>query len=163
MKRDPFASLGLDQQLFSSAPLTAMQRNNETTLARDNGATSARSLEATNTGANERLKRRTAEPTRSQTNEATKIQASDSPRHRPVSRQQERHSHDIYYDQVRWMNRTKVEVEERYGERVTSNGIVQVALDLLRLEFEARGPSSNLVQVLVNGDEPRLRGEEGDR
>jgi len=63
----------------------------------------------------------------------------------------ERHSHDIYLDQLRWLNRLKLDFEERYGARITGNAIVQLALDRLRDDFEANGERSELVRVLVFG------------
>jgi hypothetical protein len=64
----------------------------------------------------------------------------------------ERHSHDIFHDQVRWLNRAKLEIEERYGRRVTGNALVQIALDLLRMDYEMNKGRSNVVRVLVRGE-----------
>ena len=71
--------------------------------------------------------------------------------HRPNVRIDERHSHDIFHDQVRWMNRVKLDVEESYGARITSNAIVQLALDLFISDYEANGNDSALIRTLVLG------------
>jgi hypothetical protein len=63
----------------------------------------------------------------------------------------ERHSHDIFRDQVRWMNRLKLDLEERRGARVTGNAMVQLAVDLFRDDYERQGEESNLIRVLVRG------------
>ena len=68
----------------------------------------------------------------------------------------DRHSHDIFRDQVRWMNRLKLELEEESGIKLTSNGIVQVALDLLIRDHELNGEASNLIQVMVYGKPLRV-------
>lgn len=67
-----------------------------------------------------------------------------------------RHSHDLYRDQVRWLNQLKLDIEVEYGQRVNGNDIVQLAVDLLRDEYEALGEQSNLISVLVFG-KPRRR------
>ena len=64
-----------------------------------------------------------------------------------LSREKARHSHDIYADQIRWMNRVKLEVEERYGRRLTTNAIVQMGVDMLRNEYERLGPRSTVVHL----------------
>ena len=74
----------------------------------------------------------------------------------------ERHSHDIYQDQVRWLNRTKLDLEERYGVKVTGNAMVQLSLDRLRRDFEANGETSDLFRVLVL-NEPLRSGSEEER
>ncbi|MGE0229250.1 MAG: hypothetical protein AB7I38_14695 [Dehalococcoidia bacterium] len=77
-----------------------------------------------------------------------------------MSRLLERHSHDIYQDQVRWLNRTKLDFEETYGVKVTGNAMVQLALDRLRRDFEAQGEASDLFRVLVLDEPLRSDGEE---
>lgn len=64
-------------------------------------------------------------------------------------RRAERHSHDIFLDQVRWMNRLKLELDERFGAKVTSNALVQAAIDMLRHDFERNGERSELFRTLV--------------
>jgi hypothetical protein len=70
----------------------------------------------------------------------------------------ERHSHDIFRDQVRWMNRTKLEIEERYGLRVTSNALVGLAIDMVRSDYERKRSRSALIRVLVEGEELEAEG-----
>jgi hypothetical protein len=57
---------------------------------------------------------------------------------------------------VRWLNQLKLDIEVEYGQRVNGNDIVQLAVDLLRDEYEALGEQSNLISVLVFG-KPRRR------
>ena len=69
----------------------------------------------------------------------------DLPRPRP----KERHSHDLFRDQTLWMNKLKLEIEEKYGRRVTGNEIVQTAIELLRADYTAHKNDSTLIRVLV--------------
>lgn len=155
MKDDPFSSLsGLDQQLYQEQP------NKATTKQRDNATTPPDS----NAGSNEAGKPRdSAEPPRrapaatvveakAGESEATRTRVSAARGHRESVRLVDRHSHDIFYDQVRWMNRLKLELEEEYETRVTSNGMVQLAIDMLRRDYEANGEQSALMRSLVFGD-----------
>jgi hypothetical protein len=79
--------------------------------------------------------------------------------HRPSVRVDERHSHDIFHDQVRWMNRVKLDVEETYGAKVTSNAMVQLALDLFIHDYELNGDESALIRTLVLKQPGTERGE----
>ncbi len=63
----------------------------------------------------------------------------------------ERHTYDIFQDQVRWMNRLKVDLQEIYEARVAINSVVKLALDIVREDYEANGERSHLVRVLVKG------------
>ncbi len=67
-----------------------------------------------------------------------------------------RHSHDLYRDQILWLNRLKLDLEVEYGQKVNGNDLVQLAVDLLRDDYEVLGEGSNLVSVLVFG-QPRRR------
>ncbi len=82
---------------------------------------------------------------------ASQIRSSDRRATRPV----ERYSHDLFKDQVRWINRLKLDIEEQEGVRITGNAIVQLALDLLRDDFDVHSSESALVRVLVRGHDWR--------
>ncbi len=68
---------------------------------------------------------------------------------RGEERRVERHSHDIFIDQVRWMNRLKLELGEEFGVKLTGNALVQLALDMLRRDFDAHGERSELFRTLI--------------
>lgn len=171
MKDDPFAQLGgLDQQLYKD-------QDNETTRQRDNATTSSRPSESTkeptkesaNAASDERPRERSSTPPKTphfalsaqRLLEAKRTRASARTGHLAVVRAVERHSHDIYADQIRWMNRLKLDVLETYGTKVTSNEMVQLAIDLFRADFERNGESSQLMRVLVLGEEPDVDGGDG--
>ena len=59
------------------------------------------------------------------------------------------------------MNRVKLDIEERYGVKVTNNAIVQLALDLFREDFIRNGDGSSLLRVLVQGQPWRTDAENG--
>lgn len=157
---------GVDQRLFASdgeravaGPMeTTEQRENPPTLPRDNETTREPTNEATMT----RTRSATGGPSRPRSSDpmrATKDVATRPPERPPggkraPSRTVERHSHDIFQDQIRWMNRVKLDLEERYDVKVTGNAMVQLALDLFREDFIRTGEASRLVRVLVHG-EPR--------
>ena len=182
MKNDPYSRLGgLDQLLFKEdAPkpsnnTTTKQRDNGTTLPRDNEAANGRANEATSQRdndvssqrdnvppkprSNEPALARRPETTSHRGNEATRTRVSVPTGHRSNARVDERHSHDIFHDQVQWMNRIKLDIEETYGAKVTSNAIVQVALDLFIRDHELNGEESTLMRTLVL-NKPSLK--EGD-
>ena len=162
--KDPFSNIklsehvGLDQRLFQRGDDEATrQRDSVTTKQRDNVSTKERASAAAqpreNEGAGGRahettkqrpdaaVSRRLPEPARKPTAAAGTMVASE--------RIDERHSHDIFRDQVRWMNRTKLDMQETYGKRLTSNEIVKLALDLLIDDFKRNGESSKLMTALI--------------
>lgn len=112
----------------------------------------------------ERVRARAGEPSRerpgSRIPARTSPRAGEPTRTRRFSRQGRaadgvvRHSHDLFRDQILWLNRLKLDLEVEYGQRVNGNDIVQLAMDLLRDEYEVLAEQSNLVQVLVFG-QPR--------
>ena len=170
MKNDPYSRLGgLDQLLFKEDPskqrnnATTEQRANAPTLSRDNAAAGEQTNEATSQRDNAPAKPRGSEPapqrsvasTTQRGNEATRTRVSAPSGHRPQARKIERHSHDIYLDQVRWMNRLKLEFEEQYGLRLTSNAMVALAVDRFRADYDLNGDDSALMRILVRGDTPR--------
>ena len=65
-------------------------------------------------------------------------------RERPIRR-----PYDFFEDQVLWLNRTKLEIQERYDQRITANAMVQLALDLLIADYKRRKERSKLVTKLV--------------
>lgn len=143
---------GRDQRLFArvASPRvptteTTKQPANATTLARDNAPSPARAREATHT--------RVTEPSLGRDNAAAQepaIGTTGIPANAPrEGRRVERHSHDIFNDQVRWMNRLKLELGEEFGVKVTSNALVQLAIDLLRRDLAANGERSELFRTLI--------------
>ena len=70
---------------------------------------------------------------------------------RELPRRVGRHSHDIFQDQIRWLNRLKLELGERYDVPVTGNAMVQLAVDLLREDYVRKGNQSRLIRVLIDG------------
>jgi hypothetical protein len=155
MKKDPFADLaGLDQKLFQSDPSAkeaTKQRDNETTLARDNEQTSGRSNDQSKLRRGDASLSRSHEPSIGRRIEATRTRTSSLGGQENQPRAVERHSHDIFKDQIRWMNRTKLEIEERYGVRVTSNALVKLAIDVVRNDYQRSRSRSVVVRVLVEG------------
>lgn len=78
---------------------------------------------------------------------------------RPPARTLERHSYDIFQDQAWWMNRLKLDMEQRHGVKLTGNLIVQFALEVVRADFERHGERSKLFGALVNGADWLLASE----
>jgi hypothetical protein len=154
--KDPFSDIklssgvGLDQRLFQKGDEgTTKQRDNVTTEQRDNQPGSEQNNETTKRRSGAAASRRLRERTRRPTLAVRIVSASE--------RIDERHSHDIFRDQVRWMNRTKLEIEETYGKRITSNAIVKLALDLLIDDFERHGESSKLISSLTREERAPVR------
>lgn len=167
MKDDPYAKIsGLDQALFKDQPpqqrdnMTTRPRDNDTTLARDNARVSGGAHATTGAGDNEATGVPRSAPPRPRPTvtakprslEATRTRVSAPTGHRAEHRTLERHSHDIYLDQIRWMNRLKLEVEETYGVKLTSNAMVALAVDRFREDYEGNGDDSALMRVLVRGE-----------
>jgi hypothetical protein len=75
---------------------------------------------------------------------------------RPVQRTKERlterRPYDFFRDQILWLNKTKVEILERYGRRVTANAMVQLAVDLFMQDYKRRKERSKLVTKLVSNE-----------
>jgi hypothetical protein len=190
-KSSPFTGLklsdqvGLDQRLFGSGQTSqpTKQRDNETTLARNNETTQRRSNVRAGQRTNEHASEQDNEATLPRDNGQTMTQTNEPPDHHrneerpsaarkgprqaprfafPGERLVERHSHDIFRDQVLWINRLKLELEEQYGKRVTSNSIVRLAIDRLRADFEKDGGEA-ITALLIEGPyEPdRERGQGG--
>jgi hypothetical protein len=168
VKDDPFSALGgLDQQLFKD-------QDNATTKQRDNATAEKPGNEPAREDSNDRESGPTIEQakppgkarpktpqfvlTPQRLLEAKRTRVSARTGHLNAVRAVERHSHDIYVDQIRWMNRVKLDILETYGAKVTNNEMVQLAVDLFRADFERNGDDSSLMRVLVMGQEPDLEG-----
>jgi len=72
----------------------------------------------------------------------------------------ERRPYDFFRDQILWLNKTKVEIQEKYGRKVTANAMVQLALDLFIKDHKRRKERSKLITNLVSnqGREERPSG-----
>jgi len=161
MKKDPFAALyGLDQQLFrerdpqqdvESQPI-ATRPQKESTSTRVNERSRDRAKEPSSAKVHEPSSDRALEPSSQRTLEATWTRASTLRGADATHRPKERYSHDLFKDQSRWMNRVKLEIEEKYGRRVTGNEIVQLALDHLMTDYQRSKSKSTLIRALVNGE-----------
>ena len=152
MKNDPFAQLsGLDQRLFAPhSPATQVRQEKtggegrQKTVApkeRPDGRSDVRNFRAPSGGTKGRTLSRSFEPTEE----------------RPT----ERRPYDFYADQVRWLNKMKVVVEERYRRKITANAMVQMALDLLIQDYRAKGKQSQLIRALVFGEPVPEHPEQG--
>ena len=172
-KPSPFSGLkltdevGLDQRLFSaqSSSEPSKQRNNDTTEIPKNGTTPIRDNEPTRPRDNEGTSKLGSDGSRQrkhgQSNQRLKLQGGGLTGRFSILGQRlvERHSHDIFHDQVLWMNRIKLELEEQYGRRVTSNAIVQLAIDRLQRDFEAEGHPFEITNTLIEGIKSLTAGE----
>ena len=67
----------------------------------------------------------------------------------PKERRTERRPYDFYQDQVLWLKEIKLEIEKRYGRRVTANAMVQLAVDLLIEDYRRNKERSKLISKLV--------------
>ena len=85
----------------------------------------------------------------------------ERPSERSKQRSLERRPYDFFRDQVLWLNRMKVEIEERYGRRVTANAMVQLALDAFIEDYKKRKQRSRLVTRLVLPHDSVERPERG--
>jgi hypothetical protein len=175
VRDDPFASLsGLDQQLFrepkqankETSKLVSKQASGDADpqvsgtaglepsgpaeQASSGVAAQQAALPATRPA--EQRSRKPAVP------QASRTPVSQSSGHADPVRVDGRHTYDIFQDQVRWMNRIKLDFEDTYESRITINGIVKLALDVLREDYEVNGEDSNLVRVLVNADVIEIEG-----
>ena len=68
-----------------------------------------------------------------------------------VRRPTHRRSFDFYWDQLHWLNRTRHHIQEHYGQLVSANAMVRLALDLLIADHKRRGHQSKLIIRLVRG------------
>lgn len=149
-----------DQRLFGPLPVrgqvyppvTAQERGNAGARGGDNAPTPARGHETTHLGESAGAKAAARMPARPRNNVGPRASTQQRTSARAPIRSVERHSHDIFQDQVRWMNRLKLDLEERHGVKVTGNAMVQLALDIFLNDFERNGDESNLIRVLVNGE-----------
>ena len=87
---------------------------------------------------------------RERTSQPPEVRKSVSTSGRPIERLTERRPHDLYRDQILWVKETKLEIEKRYGQLVTANAMVQLALDLLIADYQRNKERSKLVLRLVS-------------
>lgn len=186
----PLAS-GVDQRLFGPAAIARTTPGTGTRGGPEHTETPIPANERTHVPTSERTHAPANTPTALATNgrthgranphtvERTGVGESAESRRAPASdvgngastRRLSRYAHDLYIDQVRWMNRLKLELEEGYGVKVTGNAVVQLALDMLREDFVRNGEASVLIRALVHGtgwktdvdDRGAAVGEEPDR
>src|SRR5688572_21950570 len=171
MKDDPFSSLsGLDQQLFhderqvnkQTSKLVSKQASSDAVPQvskpespdAEQGSSIAAAPPPSRPG-NKEAEKGSRKPAGHQ---ASRTPVSQSSGHTKSVRVDARHTYDIFHDQVRWMNRMKLDIEDTYESRITINGIVKLALDLLREDYDVNGEDSNLIRVLVDDGTIRLPG-----
>ena len=151
MKDDPFRELsGLDQRLFG--PPSPSKGGQKT---KGKGSEKVPAKEPSS----ESWKVRKSEGRY----ERRKIRTSQRPLEPKKERPIERRPYDFYRDQLLWLKRTKVEIEERYGSRVTANAMVQLALDLFIEDYKRRKELSKLVTNLVLEQRTNERSKGGSR
>ena len=95
--------------------------------------------------------------TKERTLVAKKGATSQRPLQRTKERLTDRRPYDFYRDQVLWLNKTKVEIQEKYGQRVTANAMVQLAVDWLIHDYRRRKERSKLVMKLVSNERTEER------
>ncbi len=162
MKQDPFASLsGLDQRLFAEADKeTRKQASTPASLSPDPQGRNPAVNQSSNTPgpqASVTADNLNGKPASGSAAPQSTRTAPPPSRALSVPRTDARHTYDIFEDQVRWMNRLKLDVEEAHNKRLTINGFVKLALDILRQDYEARGDRSHLVRVLIKGRPLEIR------
>ena len=167
-RNDPFSGaklseqVGLDQRLFQpSPPRTSSQRPDGTSSdAQEERPAVAKIEEPSDRPAVPRADRTKRLP-KLGTGEGTAgklaVPGRRAPRTEVVSRIVEHRPYDFYQDQVRWLNRKKVELEEEYGKLIPATAMVQLAVDLLIADYEANGPDSQLIRVLIEEERPLVR------
>ena len=98
--------------------------------------------------------------TKKQSSVETKKETLQRPVQPRKERLTERRPYDFFRDQILWLNKTKVEIQEKYGRKVTANAMVQLALDLFIQDYKRRKERSKLITNLVSnqGREERPSG-----
>ena len=146
MRDDPFARMaGLDQQLFVAGRQPTITDTPKTAAPQPKQRTS------TSERPSGRPADRPSGETSFETAEQPTVATSERSTGRPDVRTIERRPYDFFHDQVQWLNRMKVTIEERYHRKVTANAMVQLALDRLIEDYQRRGRDSALVAQLVRG------------
>ena len=174
---DPFAGaklseqVGLDQRLFQSPPGSSPSqlpderpavRKDEWTSGHPNvrkaEGPSERPAAGTEDGTSRRpdVSTRPKQPSKGGTKGRRSL-SKHAPRIEVAARVVEHRPYNFYQDQVRWLNRKKVEFEEDYGKRVTATSMVQLAVDFLIADYEAKGDDSQLFRVLIKNERPSVR------
>jgi hypothetical protein len=157
MRDDPFAKLsGLDQKLFSAPSKTTNKGSASASKKRKKERPDVLSKERTSVGkkdqTSQRPVQRTNEGPEVETKKLTSGGRNEGTFQRPAQPTRERltrRPYDFFQDQVLWLNRTKVEIQEQYDRRITANAMVQLALDLLIADYQRRKERSKLVIKLV--------------
>jgi hypothetical protein len=151
MRNDPYAKLsGLDQKLFTASPKGPGNRAADTSKGKREQRPDVRSKERTSVGKKERRFQRT----NVRSKERSSVRKKEGTFQRPVQptkeRLTERRPYDFFRDQLLWLNRTKVEIQEKYGQRVPATAMVRLAVDLLMQDHKRRKERSKLVTKLVS-------------
>lgn len=143
--KDPFAGVGLssmaglDQRLFDGHAASESRPD-----VRPSGRKPVRPSERGNEGL--------VEPTDEGPDVSQRV---SPPTSRPPARGRIlRRPYDFFEEQVQFLNRKRLEIEEQYGLRVPANAMVQLAVDLLISDFERRGEKSQLIETLVLKKQP---------
>lgn len=140
MRDDPFARLGgLDQKLFIPPSPSSRTKRKAPALPERQGSG------PTDERPDVPPQVRTSEVASGRTNETPSVRWPEATKERPLVR----HPYDFFEDQVRWLNKMKVVVEEKYRRKITANAMVQLALDLFIRDYRRRGQDSSLVRHLV--------------
>lgn len=158
MKASPFSDLklsapsdspasGSDQRLFAPTPSENYRAAEPEASAPSHARTSVSSHEGTPAHSPARA----PIPTPEQSSPRASGDAEEPTHARSLPRGVGRHSHDLFQDQIRWLNRLKLELTERCGEPITGNAMVQLAVDMLREDYVRNGENSELIRVLVQG------------
>ena len=152
---DPFAGaklseqVGLDQRLFQAPPPLADSSPTQVELKQPVNQPTGRPVDRKVVPPVDRNKvgptGRKTETKIGRTVSRLKVQ---SP---PPDRIVEHRAYDYFQDQVRWLNRRKVELEEAYGKQVAATKMVQLAVDLLIADYEENAEGSQIVRVLIGG------------
>ena len=157
MRDDPYAKLSaLDQKLFSATSKAARKSGASSPKGRKKKRPNVRRKERTSVRTSESSSQRTTQPSKERPDVGTKKPTSGgagegTPRRtlQPAKERLTRRPYDFFRDQVLWLNRTKLEIQERYDRRITANAMVQLAVDLLIEDYGRRKERSKLVTKLV--------------
>jgi hypothetical protein len=141
---------GLDQKLFVARPRGAKDRVVYTSKKGTKKRPNVRSKERTSVAEKVSRFQRTDERPEKRPGGGKKQGPSQRPFRPTKERLTERRPYDFYRDQLLWLNKTKVELQEAYGQRVTANAMVRLAVDWLMQDYRRRRERSKLVTRLVS-------------
>jgi len=100
-------------------------------------------------------------PTKKPSSVETKKETLQRPVQPRKERLTERRPYDFFRDQILWLNKTKVEIQEKYGRKVTANAMVQLALDVFIQDYKRRKERSKLITNLVSNQGRQERPSRG--